>query len=249
MAVIRIRSITIGTEPVGSVGTNSFGETGKLPEHRVSGRVYLKAWRTDMAFSTTSFFAGVGTVFAAITIGFAGGALISTSPKMEPNRLERVAAGTSVPVAAATKTEKPEVPSVPAEKAEVQAVPPAVTAKNETPETKNETPETTTPSERVVSTPPAPASQPAVPPQPQPAVAREDVGAQIDNAKKLREGELRKQAELRESDRRAEQRRERRKRQEIDAAVDAVKRMQRDGVLQQATQQDEGPRFGFFGHD
>ena len=46
------------------------------------------------AFSTTSFLAGVGTVFAAVTIGFAGGALITTSPRMEQNRVERVASHT-----------------------------------------------------------------------------------------------------------------------------------------------------------
>jgi hypothetical protein len=69
----------------------------------------------QMAFNTTSFFAGVGTVFAAITLGFAGGAMITTSPKVEPNRLERVAA--SAPVIAA-RTEAPATPLVPAIKPE-----------------------------------------------------------------------------------------------------------------------------------
>jgi hypothetical protein len=197
-----------------------------------------------MAFSTTSFFAGVGTVFAAVTIGFAGGTLLTTSsPKMEPNRLERVAASTPPTVAAATKAETPVVPSVPVIKAEAPAVPSVQAA------ARNETAETTATPDRVVAITPAPAS-PQVAPAPQPpVVAREDMASQIDNAKRLRETELRKQADLRESERRAEQRRERRKRQEIDAAVDAVRRMKRDGVLQEATQQDEAPRFGFFGHD
>jgi hypothetical protein len=193
-----------------------------------------------MAFSTTSFFAGVGTVFAAVAIGFAGGAMITTAPKMEPNRLERVAAGnlsnTPVTVAAAAKTDTAAVPSVPAVKTETTPVSPVLA--------KNETPETPAAPDRVVSMTP---SQQIVPPQPQPVVAREDFAAQIDNAKRIREGELRKQAELRGSERRTEQRR--RKRQEIDAAVTAVKRMQRDGVLQAASQQDDGPRLGFFGQD
>jgi hypothetical protein len=196
-----------------------------------------------MAFSTTSFFAGVGTVFAAVTIGFAGGALLTTSsPKMEPNRLERVAASNPPTVAAATKTETPVVPSVPTIKAEAPAVPAVQAA------ARNETAETTATPDRVVAITPAPASPQVAPAQPQqPVVARDDTASQIDNAKRLRETELRKQADSRETDRRAEQRR--RKRQEIDAAVDAVRRMKRDGVLQEAAQQDEAPRFGFFGHD
>ena len=166
--------------------------------------------------------------------------MITTAPKMEPNRLERVAAGnlsnTPLTVAAAAKTDTAAVPSVPAVKTETTPVSPILA--------KNETPETPAAPDRVVSMTP---SQQIVPPQPQPVVAREDFAAQIDNAKRIREGELRKQAVQRESERRTEQRR--RKRQEIDAAVMAVKRMQRDGVLQAASQQDDGPRLGFFGQD
>jgi hypothetical protein len=207
-----------------------------------------------MTFSTTSFFAGVGTVFAAVMIGFAGGALITSSPKMEPNRLERVAAGNQViPAAAAKVAETPAVPSVPVMKAEAVTVPatkpeapaPAVVAKNEAPETSGP--------DRVVAMTPATAAQPAVPVQAQPVVAKEprdDATSQIDNAK-IRESELKKQAaDSRESERRTEQRRERsRKRQEIEAAANAVRRMQRDGAIQEVTQQDDGPRLGFFGHD
>jgi hypothetical protein len=196
-----------------------------------------------MAFNTTSFFAGVGTMFAAVTIGFAGGAMLTSSPKVEPNRVERVAANTPATIPAAAKAETPAVPSIANVKAETPTVPPVLTAKNETPETPAAP-------DRVVSTTPASAAQ-VVPPQAQPVVSkevvREDVASQIDNAKKIREGELRKQAEFRESERRVEQRR--RKRQEIDAAVSAVRRMQRDGVLQEASQQDDSPRFGFFGRD
>jgi hypothetical protein len=68
-----------------------------------------------MAFSPSSFFAGVGTVFAAITIGFAGGAMLAPSPKSEPNRVERVAANAPVvtPVAP-PKSETPASPPAPA---------------------------------------------------------------------------------------------------------------------------------------
>lgn len=201
-----------------------------------------------MTFSTSSFFAGVCTVFAAVTIGFAGGAMITSPPKMEPNRLERVTANTPITAAAGTKVETAAVPA-PAVKAEAPAAAPVLAT--------NETPETTAPPDRVISTAPAPSttqasvsqqapvSQQIVPPQPQPAVAKEDFASQIDKAKKIREGELRKQAD---AERRADQRR--RKRLEIQAAVNAVRRMQRDGVQQEAVlQQEDTPRFGFFGHD
>ena len=48
-----------------------------------------------MAFNMTSFFVGVGTVFAAIVVGFGGGAMMmNSSVKVEqpPNKLERAAA-------------------------------------------------------------------------------------------------------------------------------------------------------------
>jgi hypothetical protein len=43
-----------------------------------------------MAFNGSSYFAGIGTAFAAIAVGFAGGAMITTSTVQPPNRLERV---------------------------------------------------------------------------------------------------------------------------------------------------------------
>jgi hypothetical protein len=187
-----------------------------------------------MAFNMTSFFAGVGTVFAAVMIGFAGGAMITTPPKLEPNRVERVAASTPV---VAAKTEAPIAPSVPA--------------------AKTETSETTVTPDRVISLPPKPeSSQAALPapqpvaPQPQPVMARDDLGSQIDNAKRAREAELKKEADLRKTERRAQQRRERRKQQEIQAAANAVRQMQANGELRQVSRevsQDAGPRFGFFG--
>jgi hypothetical protein len=186
-----------------------------------------------MAFSSTSFIAGVGSVVAIVTVGFAGGAMLApSSPKMEPNRLERIASANAPAISA--KTETPPVPSM-------APVPQPVVAKSETAEMPAP--------DRSIATTPAAVAQPVVPASPQPVVAREDVTSQIENAKKLREGELRKQAEFRESERRAEARRERRKRQEIDAAADAVRQMKRDGVLQQVTQQDDTPRPGLFGDD
>jgi hypothetical protein len=183
-----------------------------------------------MVFNTTSFFAGVGTALAAITLGFAGGAMITISPKMEPNRLERVAA--SAPVitpAAAAKTEAPATPSVPAAKTEIA--------------------ETTASPDRVISLTPAPNSPQAFPLEPQPVMAKDDVASQIDNAKKARDADLKKEAELKKAERRAEQRRERRKQQKIQAATNSVRQMQLDGDLREVSSSDVTPRFGFFGND
>ena len=109
------------------------------------------------------------------------------------------------------------VAPVPAVRAEAPAVPAVLATKNATPEP------TAAPSpDRVIATTQVPASPQVAPPQAQPVVAKDDVASQIDNAKKAREGELRKQAELKEGERRAVQRRERRKRQEIEAAVSCI---------------------------
>jgi hypothetical protein len=50
-----------------------------------------------MAFSGSSYFAGIGTAFAAIAVGFAGGAMVTTSAVQPPNRLERVSAAPIAP--------------------------------------------------------------------------------------------------------------------------------------------------------
>ncbi len=173
-----------------------------------------------MAFSAT-FFGGIGTAFVAI-MGFAGGAMISTSPKLEPNLVERAAA--NVPVAS-TKAETPAAPSVP-------AAAPVPVARAEAPAP-----------DRVIAMTPPQNSEPSVPLRPQPPVATDDVAARSDNVKKVREDEVRKDRE-----RRTEVRRERRKRQEIQAAANAVRQMQRDGAIEEVSQREETPRFGFFGN-
>jgi hypothetical protein len=180
-----------------------------------------------MAFSTTSFFAGVGTVFAAVMIGFAGGSMITTSPKIEPNRLERVAARAPVVAAvAAANAETPAVPPVPAAKTEGAAAP-----------------------DRVIAMTPAPGSQQTVQAQPtrvkEPVMAKEEVVSQIGNTKNATYGELRSERAAR----RAERRLERINRREIEAAAKAVRRMQRDGGLQEVSQRQNTQRFGFFGDD
>jgi hypothetical protein len=181
-----------------------------------------------MAFSLSSFFAGVGTVVAAMTIGFAGGTMITISPQVEPNRLERVAASKpGIIPAVAAKSETPTGASVTAAKAE--------------------TAQTAAAPDRVISLTPASNSQQTVPSQLQPVMAKDDARSQIDNARKVRESELRRE----KAERRTESRRERRKHQEIQSAANAVRQIQRDGGFQEMSQRDDTQpqRFGFFGND
>jgi len=174
-----------------------------------------------MAFSTTSFFAGVGTAFVAITLGFAGGAMITASPKVEPNRVERVAANAPIVTpAVVAKSETSASPSVPAARADVPETPPAT--------------------DRVIALTQPQNSEQNVAFQPRPPITKEDAAARVDDVKKVREGELRRD--------RAEARRERRKRQEIQAAANAVRQLQRDGRLQEVSEREDTPRLGFFGN-
>lgn len=174
-----------------------------------------------MTFSTTSFLTGVGTMFAAVALGFAGGAMITTAPKVEQNRLERVAASVQAATPAA------------AAKADAATIPTVATAKSEGVEGAPAP-------DRVIAMTPARATQASASSPPQPEITL------IDSAKKARESELRQEAEQKKAERRAE-RRERRKHREIEAASNAVRQMQRDGVIQEVSQRDYSSSLGFFG--
>ncbi len=193
-----------------------------------------------MAFNMTSFFAGVGTVVAAVTLGFAGGAMITTSTQVDPpNRLERVAGTASTPArdsgAARRASATTAMPS--------QEPPASANIEN-----------ALAPSDRVIPLAPAAAARPEVSPQPAPAVeppvlAKDDAESPPASLKKARDDEMKKAKTARNAARRAERRRERRMR-EIEAAENAMLAEQRDGGPQEMSQRyDSGPRFGFFGND
>jgi hypothetical protein len=230
-----------------------------------------------MAFNMTSFFAGVGTVFAAIVVGFAGGAMLTTtSTRVEPNKLERAAASTPAPPPAVTaKAQTPEVPSTSIATApEAQPAAPS-----------NDAAESPPASDRVASPKPAAISQEAVPSQPAPVMARNDATSQPDAVKKAQDGEVKKaqdgepsnEAAPKKPERRAERHRERRRHQDVESAANAVRQIQRDDEVRQFPRNDEErpiqrddrvrlirrddgqqdvivrryetPRFGFFGDD
>ncbi|HEY4987196.1 MAG TPA: hypothetical protein VII39_11300 [Bradyrhizobium sp.] len=193
-----------------------------------------------MTFNTTSFFAGVGTVFAAVALGFVGGAMITTSPKVEPNRLERVTATATTPDAG-VKAATPEVRSVAAKAPEEPA---AVTTSG----TKDEMTQSPPAPDGVISQTPIVAS----PPQPSPVtanpvMAKDGADLQAESAKKARADEWKR--DVASKKRRAERRRERRRR-DIEAVENAVLRTQPDDGQQTIPQRDDrSPRLGFFGDD
>jgi hypothetical protein len=99
-----------------------------------------------MAFSGSSYVAGIGTAFAAIVFGFACGTMITTRAVQPPNRLERVNAG-------ATDPAKPESSSTASSSTEQSS--PTRSSAQETPTV------AVAPSAAIADPQPAPPPQPA----------------------------------------------------------------------------------------
>jgi hypothetical protein len=222
-----------------------------------------------MAFSSSSYIVGVGTAFAAIALGFAGGAMLTTSAVQPQNRLERVissAPSSATPAATATGSSSP------------------------APERASVTPAAQQPSPPVVAAAPSPAaeSQPVQQPQPAapvaaksdaatnvqpptnvqqtssspPPVAKNEDAAPARNERaNARPAEANKEASRKRADERkfSEDRKfpERRRRQDLDEATNVVRHMRRDGTIDEVVERDEAPRvidnpprrFGLFGRD
>jgi hypothetical protein len=192
-----------------------------------------------MAFSNSSYFAGVGTVFAAVTLGFAVGAMITSGGVQPPNRLERVASSAVLPAsnvhpADAQKAAPGEPPAAvptaagddPRPVVQQPPPPPAIMVKSEAAANAN-----------VQQPSPAP-----------PIVTRSEDAVTAKNERaSLRSADLKREPyRKREEERRFA---ERKKRQEIEDAANAVRQMRRDGVIDQVVERDRTPRFGLFGND
>ena len=182
-----------------------------------------------MPFSTRSYLAGVGTVVAAVAIGFSGGFFLAPSTDhVEQNRLQRVtsSAPISSPAPQAAITPKSDI-------AEADAAPtPAIQ-----------------PPARMI-----PVVAKAAEPTPAPAAANasEPVRGAFEQDRATPPGLARmRAAEAKAERKRAREERlaERRKQREIELAAVAVKRMLRDRGPQQMADRTETPRFGFFGED
>jgi len=181
-----------------------------------------------MPFSTKSYLAGVGTVVAALTIGFSGGFFLAPSVEhVEQNRLQRVIS--TAPIAITPK---------PAEARSIELVAAAA------PATKQPARAETSPvMARAVDPVPAPiVARPAEPVR----AASDDTAAKTEvNTYKMRAAEAKAERKRAREERRAE----RRKQREIELAAFAVKRMARDRDPQQVADRTQSPRFGFFGED
>lgn len=190
-----------------------------------------------MAFSGSSYFAGVGTAFAAIALGFAGGALITTSAVQPPNRLERVNSGGTVgsnssathAATASTNAEQSGSTRPPAEQAPPQAAATASAAESQS----AQQPQPAAPvaakmdtkTETATNVQEQAASAPAVKASPPPIVAKSEDAAPAKNEVKNERTNARAADSNRQSSRRkAEDRRswddrrfsERRRRQDQD---------------------------------
>lgn len=178
-----------------------------------------------MPFNTKSYLAGVGTVVAALTIGFSGGFFLAPSTEhMEQNRLQRVTTSAPISNPAPQTTVTPKL---------------EVAATNATPTAALQPPPRMIPvMAKAVEPTPAPAAPKAI----EPAQGAFEDRAIQPNSERMRAAEERKRT-------REERRAERRKQREIELAAVAVKRMLRDRDPQQVADRTESPRFGFFGED
>ena len=179
-----------------------------------------------MKLNTVSYFAGVGTVVAALTVGF-GGALLIVGPSHQNENRNRVQQVMAHP---------PASPIAPAVKTEALVATDVTPAASEQPSVYQPSPEPTLGMAKV-ELPAASKSDP----QRNSNQESETVGRI-----KLREVEV-KHAVDRENQRKWA---ERKRRQEIAAATISVKRMLQDNRVRQIVQlENNGPaRFGFFGN-
>ena len=219
-----------------------------------------------MAFSGSSYFFGIGTAFAAIAVGFAGGSMITTSTVQPPNRLERVAVGTVVPAEQAN-TAKPapqETPSTPVTAAtppapaadpQPQPAPPAA-AKADAPKTdaaanvheqpapspaaKNQSP---SPVARSDDTAPAKNERTTVGRAPDPGqdVSRSDVSRSVEPNRDTsrKRADERKPDDRKFSDRRRRQDQDERR---LDEATNVVRQMPRGAAIDEVIERDDAPR-------
>jgi hypothetical protein len=183
----------------------------------------------SMAFSTTSYFAGIGTVLAALAVGFSGGLFLApSSEQIEQNRLQRITS--SAPIMPADETAQPR--SIEMTAAAVPAPSMQQPARPESIPLMAKAVEAATPSVARAVEPPRSALQDEA--------AKSEI-----NTEKMRAAEVKAERKRAQRQRFAE----RRKQREIDLTTVAVKRMPWDTGPQQFADRTESPRFGFFGED
>jgi len=194
-----------------------------------------------MSFSTKSYLAGVGTVVAALTIGFSGGFFLAAPTlHVEQNRLQRVSGGAPVAnstaqAAIATKPDTTEVRPI-----EMVASPIPATSMRQP------APAETIP---VMATTAEPASVAVAPKTAEPNRTTSEDNAAKPDAKDERTRNAETKAAERMKRARDLRTAELRKQREIAMATVAVKRMLREREPQLVADRTESPRFGFFGEN
>jgi hypothetical protein len=165
-----------------------------------------------MAFNTTSYLAGVGSVVVILSTGFAGGYLLAYPTHLDPpNRLQRLALEGQDTRPVATPATKPEI---------VAAAAPT------------STPAPATPQPAVTEPPAQPASVPIAAKAPEPVrssaaqVNAENANAERSGAEKARIAEARAVERKRAEARRFAERQ--RKQRELEVATVAVRQMMHD---------------------
>jgi hypothetical protein len=215
-----------------------------------------------MTFSTTSYIAGVGSVIAALTVGFSGGFFIAKpTPYVEQNRLQRVTS--SAPIASsAPQTVALSTPAI----AESKATPPSAQPASPSAQPALPSAQAAVPVQQPAQPEAIPTMAKADVPEPAQAVTRPELArAAVEqdratqsnvNAERLRATDVKAAARKRDDSRKFA---ERRKQREIELATVAVRRMLRDrdrdpqqvadGIVTPRETPRETPRFGFFGQD
>lgn len=189
-----------------------------------------------MSFSTKSYLAGVGTVVAALAVGFSSSFFLAPSTEhIEQNRLQRVTS--SAPNSSALNSNPaPQTAITPVRSIELVAA--AVPAPL---------------GQRPARTESIPIMARAVEPAPAPIVGREAEPVRVATEAAAATAEvntLKTQAAEAKAERkraREQRRAERRQQREIALATVAVKRMLRDRDPQQVADRTESSRLGFFG--
>jgi hypothetical protein len=198
-----------------------------------------------MAFSTTSYMAGIGSVVVVLSTGFAGGYFLANPTQNDPpNRLQRVVASAPPPASAAQPTNPPQ--------REVAEAAPSATLAAVAPPQPSATPAAAPPQ----PTPPEP-TPPAVQQAPvsvAPVASKEpepDRGAAEQD--RQRAADAARSAEKKKIEARKIAERQRRHR-DIEYAAAAVKRMLHDRDAREMVENDgpdtaapEAPRFVLFG--
>jgi hypothetical protein len=225
----------------------------------------LKVGENAMAFNNSSYFAGVGTVVAAISLGFAGGAMITTSAVQPPNRLERVTSTATPPSAPSSATLASTVSSSPVSQqtsvttpaaqppAQVQAAAPTAPAIDSLP-VQQPQPAAPVAAKSDVKTDAATNIQ-QPPPSPPQAARNEDAAPAKNDRANAHPAEPNREASRKHGEERKFS--ERKRRQDLDQATNVVRQMPRDGAVDRVAEEDDAPRvidgpprrFGLFGND